>query len=120
MSVVKKHCSVCGKLFTPCATYSEGSVFNYRLFACSPECGQKYIDRVVAARARKKGAAESKTGTETPVYGVGEPIVGAIIRQAVGEDDQNMQGENEIPVETESDTEPLEAEEPSTVWIAGE
>lgn len=44
-------CRVCGKQFIPCNKSSaEIGAFNYREVACSPECGQEYLKRVLAAR----------------------------------------------------------------------
>lgn len=44
-------CRVCGKQFIPCNKSSaEIGAFNYREVACSQECGQEYLKRVLAAR----------------------------------------------------------------------
>jgi len=47
-------CRVCGKMFVPCNKPIELlGAFNYRAFACSPECGITYIKRVEAAREKE-------------------------------------------------------------------
>lgn len=55
-------CRVCGKQFIPCAKSSkEIGAFNYMEVACSPECGEEYLKRVLAGR---KKSAVTKTNTE--------------------------------------------------------
>lgn len=55
-------CRVCGKQFIPCAKSSkEIGAFNYMEVACSPECGEEYLKRVLAGR---KKTAVTKTNTE--------------------------------------------------------
>lgn len=47
-----KVCKVCGKEYTVCrneTTYD--GVFHWRVVACSPECGAKYLAAVTAARS---------------------------------------------------------------------
>lgn len=44
-----KPCKVCGKPFVPCLTQLP-SGFNWRTVACSPECGQKYLHKIMVSR----------------------------------------------------------------------
>lgn len=47
-------CRVCGKHFVPCGKSSaEIGAFNYREVACSPKCGEIYLQRVMEARKPK-------------------------------------------------------------------
>lgn len=47
-------CRVCGKEFVPCGkSAAEIGAFNYREVACSPECGQEYLRRVLEGRKPK-------------------------------------------------------------------
>lgn len=49
-----KICRVCGATYEACNTVRTGSkVFNWREVACSPECGAKYLEKVVASRQAK-------------------------------------------------------------------
>lgn len=47
----KLQCRVCGKDYTPCksARYNPDA-FNWREVSCSPDCGQVYLERVIASR----------------------------------------------------------------------
>lgn len=55
MNKKKFYCRVCGKQFRPCSTrYGEIGFFNYREVACSPECGEKYLEMVMEARTEKE------------------------------------------------------------------
>ena len=49
MSSGTKPCRVCGKPFIPCVTHVAGA-FNWRTVACSPECGQKYLYKIMVSR----------------------------------------------------------------------
>lgn len=52
-------CRVCGKQFVPCGKSSaEIGAFNYREVACSPECGQEYLRRVLENRNSSKDRSE--------------------------------------------------------------
>ena len=58
-------CRVCGKEFVPCGKSSaEIGAFNYREVACSPECGQEYLRRVLAARSPKVTPTNNVKGNE--------------------------------------------------------
>lgn len=55
-------CRVCGKQFIPCAKSSkEIGAFNYMEVACSPECGEEYLKRVLESRRKP---VITKTNTE--------------------------------------------------------
>lgn len=59
----KKLCRACGKEFTPCficQSKRNNNPYNWRAIACSPECGEKYVQMVIAAR-EKESIAEQKT-----------------------------------------------------------
>lgn len=48
-----KICKVCGKEYEPCRSIRPtDSVFNWRVVACSPQCGQEYFRRVAEARGQ--------------------------------------------------------------------
>ena len=69
-------CRVCGKLFVPCNKSSaEIGAFNYREVACSPECGQVYLKRVLDVRK----PATKKVSRKKPKF---TPVVPATILQA--------------------------------------
>lgn len=47
-------CRVCGKQYKACNSVRKGStVFNWREFACSPECGKKYLAQIENTRSKK-------------------------------------------------------------------
>lgn len=55
MADAKKICRVCGKEYTACRTQNSNSaVFRWQDVACSPDCGEEYLRRVLAARAPKE------------------------------------------------------------------
>lgn len=48
---VQKPCKICGKMYTPCSDCeTDDKVFHWRKVACSYECGQKYLAKVLAER----------------------------------------------------------------------
>ena len=48
-----KICRVCGKEYEACHSVRTGAkVFNWREFACSPECGAKYLQMVEGTRRK--------------------------------------------------------------------
>lgn len=56
MSYNTAPCRVCGKDFIPCGKSSaEIGAFNYKEVACSPECGQEYLRRVLEGRKGSTG-----------------------------------------------------------------
>ena len=76
-----KTCRVCGAVYEACKTVRTGSaVFNWREVACSPECGMKYLDKVVASRNEEITAEKvfeepvvmrfpyEKSGTPAPAF----------------------------------------------------
>jgi len=78
MPRVTKVCRVCGQSYTACNTPSVPGVFRWQEVACSPACGQEYLNQVLAARAgvaqQEKPAAAPKRSSkrkakveETPV-----------------------------------------------------
>ena len=49
-------CRVCGKLYKVCINCQSGrtgSTYNWRRVACSPECGDIYLQRVIESRKPK-------------------------------------------------------------------
>lgn len=49
----RKICKVCGKEYEPCRSIRPtDSVFNWRVVACSPQCGQEYFRQVTEARGK--------------------------------------------------------------------
>ncbi len=52
---VQKPCKICGNLYTPCGDCERDNVaFHWRTVACSYECGQKYLKKVMTARELDK------------------------------------------------------------------
>ncbi|RFZ78217.1 hypothetical protein DS742_13950 [Lacrimispora amygdalina] len=48
---VQKPCKICGKLYTPCSDCEhDNTAFHWRTVACSVECGQEYLQKVISAR----------------------------------------------------------------------
>ena len=46
-----KICRVCGKEFKPCRSIRpDDDIFNWRVIACSPKCGEEYFKQVATAR----------------------------------------------------------------------
>lgn len=65
MSLVKKPCRICGKLYTPCSYCEhENTAFHWRAVACSRECAAEYFRRVTAARDKKNGISESSNNLD--------------------------------------------------------
>ena len=70
-------CRVCGKEFVPCGkSAAEIGAFNYREVACSPECGQEYLKRVLEGRKPK-----TVEPVVEPVAVVEEPVIEPVILQ---------------------------------------
>ena len=60
-----KACRVCGKRYEACRTArANDGVFRYQEVACSPECGQIYLRRILASRGAQTAqpAAEAEPG----------------------------------------------------------
>lgn len=57
----KAECRVCGKSFIPCGKGADQiGAFNWMEVACSPECGQIYLERVIESRKPKQEKKPSK------------------------------------------------------------
>lgn len=57
-----KICRVCGKEYEACHSVRTGAkVFNWREFACSPECGAKYLRMVESARRKTEPERTKRT-----------------------------------------------------------
>ena len=66
MSLVKKPCRICGKLYTPCSYCEhENTAFHWRAVACSRECAAEYYRRVTAARNKRNDISESSNGLDS-------------------------------------------------------
>ncbi len=53
MAKTKLTCRVCGREYTACRTAKkEPDVFHWQEVACSPECGEKYLNKVLEARGQ--------------------------------------------------------------------
>ena len=51
MALAKKQCRVCGKPYETCRTSAKNTgLFIWREVACSPECGQIYLEQIFASR----------------------------------------------------------------------
>lgn len=46
-------CEVCGKEYEACHTQKVSNVFRWQDVACSPECGAKYLEMLMASRTEK-------------------------------------------------------------------
>lgn len=66
-----RKCRVCGKDFIPCnKTSADIEAFNYRAVACSQECGNVYLERIIESRKPKepeKKVAKKKVEIIEPV-----------------------------------------------------
>ena len=87
MPRVMKICKECGKEYEACHTPNPG-IFRWRDIACSYECAQEYVRKVMEAR----GATISKPDEETK----SEYAPAETTENNVGEDGEQ---ENEQPVE---------------------
>lgn len=63
-------CRVCGKEYTPCKSAKyDPTVFNWREVACSPQCGQTYLEQIIASRtpvsAKKRSSKKKQDQTES-------------------------------------------------------
>lgn len=57
----KAECRVCGKSFIPCGKGADQiGAFNWMEVACSPECGQIYLERVIESRKPKQEKKPNK------------------------------------------------------------
>lgn len=70
-AIYKSKCRVCGKEYDAChSLVADTGVFRWREVACSPECGEEYLRRVLESRGQlpkeekpkraKKRAAKSE------------------------------------------------------------
>lgn len=61
MPQATKECRVCGKVYTACNTtrHFDGS-FHWREVACSPECGEEYLRRIMSSREEKQPPEEEQ------------------------------------------------------------
>lgn len=66
MPKATKKCRVCGKEYTCCDTtrHTDG-LFHWREVACSPECGQKYLEMVLEARKPNTPTSEEVPAKKT-------------------------------------------------------
>lgn len=89
MANAKKVCRVCGKEYTACRTvHRGGSVFHWQEVACSPDCGEEYLRRVIAARTPKatdKKAEVSKKNESASKQTVTKNIESAVVDSAAEE-----------------------------------
>jgi len=79
----KRNCRVCGKPYTPCKNPRFDGAFNWKEVACSPECGEIYLQQILESRglipkkeeavkvAKKSKKAKTKVD---PVEQVDEPV----------------------------------------------
>lgn len=70
----KAECRVCGKSFIPCGKRADQiGAFNWMEVACSPECGQIYLERVIESR---KPEQEKRNNKKTKVsFCIFEPTI---------------------------------------------
>lgn len=65
MASSKKVCRVCGKEYEACHSANmPAGVFRWQEVACSPECGEVYMQCVIEARA--KASAHQKAKRKSP------------------------------------------------------
>ncbi len=58
-------CRVCGKEYEPCRTAIRApGVFHWQEVACSPECGEVYLRRIMESRRSAHAPGESGRGEE--------------------------------------------------------
>lgn len=55
-----KICKVCGKEYVPCKSIRPAdTTFNWRVVACSPQCGEEYFRQVAVARGEVSEEVDS-------------------------------------------------------------
>ena len=70
MPAVKKICRVCNKEYEACRTEKPNfGEFRWQEVACSPECGEVYLNRILESRGLKQpevdAQSESVSGSHT-------------------------------------------------------
>jgi len=61
MDSTKLTCRVCGKKYEPCRTaVRRPNVFHWQEVACSPECGEIYLQRIIESRKSAKAPGKSE------------------------------------------------------------
>ena len=59
MLTALKKCRVCGKDYEACHTVrKDSSTFRWQEVACSPECGNVYLERIMQSRAPSSSSVE--------------------------------------------------------------
>ncbi len=59
MASATKKCRVCGKEYEACRSADRAAgVFRWQEVACSPECGAKYLEQIIASRNPDKHIEE--------------------------------------------------------------
>lgn len=83
-----KICRVCGATYEACQSVRTGSpVFNWREVACSPECGEIYLKRVMEARS-PKNTEQAVVKEPTPRKKNKKPIVLETAEEVVSKDNE--------------------------------
>lgn len=73
----KMTCRVCGKEYIGCTTMLADKRFSWQKVACSPECGQEYVRRILISRGElqeeaapsKRGVIDQEATVNTPARG---------------------------------------------------
>lgn len=86
MADAKRICRVCGKAYTACRTMSTPGVFRWQEVACSPDCGEEYLRRVIAARTPQP--VQKKAEPRRKHESVEEPIVESDIPVATNDEEE--------------------------------
>ena len=67
MAKAQLTCRVCGKRYEACLSERYNGVFRWQDVACSPECGDEYLNRILVSR----GLLDKETSDDadaSPVY----------------------------------------------------
>lgn len=83
MPKATKICRVCGKQYEACHTEKVDGTFRWQEVACSPECGEEYLRRVMEAR---NPSVKSKRGLRAkiaPVKNESSPEVSEVVAHVI-------------------------------------
>jgi hypothetical protein len=69
---MKMTCRVCGNTYEACKTpHTPGVSFRWQDVACSPECGEVYLHRILVSRGLAEDKPAEKVEEFAPVVGFG-------------------------------------------------
>lgn len=85
-----KICRVCGATYEACQSVRTGSpVFNWREVACSPECGEIYLKRIIESRS-PKNVEQIVTEERISRKKSKKPIVLETVKEVTSQDNEDI------------------------------